>query len=128
MKNKILIYYLSDPISGEIRYVGQTSKTLEERLKIHLRDANYKKNNRRVSWIKSIVKKGFIPRIEFIEEVNCEEWQFWEMYWIEQFKAWGFNLTNGTKGGDGGALIGESYEKMKQKLKGRKFSKETRKK
>ena len=26
-------------------------------------------------------------------------WQFWETYWIAQFKNWGFNLTNLTSGG-----------------------------
>jgi hypothetical protein len=29
------------------------------------------------------------PIIEVIDEVNINEWEFWEMYWICQFKSWG---------------------------------------
>jgi hypothetical protein len=32
------------------------------------------------------------------------EWGFWEIYWINQFKTWGFELKNLTNGGDGGSL------------------------
>ena len=48
--NKVIIYTLSDPISGAVKYIGQTSKTLNERMKIHLKDAKYKKNNKRSYW------------------------------------------------------------------------------
>ena len=37
--------------------------------------------------------------MEIIDEVPEEEWEFWEQYWISQFKCWGFNLTNLTLGG-----------------------------
>lgn len=124
---KILIYTLSDPISGEIKYVGQTSKTLSERMKTHLSDAKYKKVNKRIVWIKSLLKKDLEPIIDIVDEVCEEDWRFWEMYWIEQFKVWGFNLKNGTIGGDG--IRGYVYtEKDKEKMKGRILSKETREK
>lgn len=43
---------------------------------------------------------GLKPIIEIIDEVPVSEWEFWEIYWISQFKTWGFDLTNGTEGGD----------------------------
>ena len=124
---KILIYTLSDPISGEIKYVGQTSKTLSERMKTHLSDAKHKKANKRITWINSLLKKDLKPIIDIIDEVVEEDWVFWEMYWIEQLKVWGFNLKNGTIGGDG--IKGYVYtEKDKEKMKGRILSKETKEK
>lgn len=43
-----------------------------------------------------------------------EDWKYWEEYWIEQFKVWGFNLLNQNKGGGGP----EQYtEEQKQKMR-----------
>jgi hypothetical protein len=47
-----------------------------------------------------------------IDEV--EDWKFWECYWIEQFKQWGFKLENKNNGGGGPS----SYtEEQKQKMR-----------
>ena len=46
---------------------------------------------------------------------KVEDWKYWEEYWIEQFKAWGFTLLNQNKGGGGP----EQYTE-EQKLKMRK--------
>jgi hypothetical protein len=48
-------------------------------------------------------KKAFGENIvlEVIDEVPLNEWKFWEIYWIEQFKTWGFNLKNKNNGGGG---------------------------
>ena len=39
--------------------------------------------------------------LELIDEVPDNEWRFWDSYWISQFKAWGFKLTNKNSGGGG---------------------------
>jgi hypothetical protein len=45
---------------------------------------------------------------------KVEDWKYWEEYWIEQFKAWGFTLLNQNKGGGGP----EQYtEEQKQKMR-----------
>ena len=44
-----------------------------------------------------------------------EDWKYWEEYWIEQFKTWGFTLLNQNKGGGGP----EQYTE-EQKVKMRK--------
>jgi predicted GIY-YIG superfamily endonuclease len=95
--NHVYIYSLSNPISNEIKYVGK-AKNIEKRLREHLYEkANNKKNN----WIKSLKKMNLIPKIEIIDIVDECEWQFWEKYWISQFKTWGFELKNSNEGGCG---------------------------
>jgi len=39
--------------------------------------------------------------LEVLDEIKENECKFWESYWIEQFKIWGFNLLNQNKGGGG---------------------------
>jgi hypothetical protein len=45
---------------------------------------------------------------------KVKDWKYWEEYWIEQFKTWGFTLLNQNKGGGGP----ERYtEEQKQKMR-----------
>jgi hypothetical protein len=39
--------------------------------------------------------------LEVVDDVLTSEWKFWESYWIEQFKQWGFKLKNKNNGGGG---------------------------
>ena len=71
----IIIYTLIDPRDNQVRYVGKT-------------------NN-----IKRLIRNDYKPIIEILDEVDEAEWEFWEKYWICQFKAWGFDLVNATDGG-----------------------------
>ena len=92
-------------------YVGETSKSLKKRLNDHKR------------------KYGSKIDIELIEEV--EDWRFWESYWIYQFKAWGYKLTNKNSGG-GGCEKGtskhtlESRKKIGAPRKGKSLSDKTK--
>ena len=47
-------------------------------------------------------KHGFDIILEIIDEVPINEWKFWEMWYIELYKSWGFKLINKSKGGGGG--------------------------
>jgi hypothetical protein len=93
----IKIYTLSDPITNEVRYIGQTKHSLEERLRGHLKG---KGKTYRVHWINSLKNKGLVPNIELIEEVDKSIGSQTEIYWILMFRFWGFNLTNLTDGGE----------------------------
>ena len=93
----IKIYTLSDPITNEVRYIGQTKHSLEERLRGHLKG---KGKTYRVYWINSLKNKGLVPNIELIEEVDKSIGSQTEIYWISMFRFWGFNLTNLTDGGE----------------------------
>lgn len=96
---KTYIYVLIDPKTNEIRYVGK-SVTPEVRLRRHLSEARISnKKSHRLHWLKSLLKNNTKPKMEIIDEIDGE-WEWLEEYWICQFKAWGFNLVNGTTGGD----------------------------
>ena len=57
------------------------------------------------------------------------DWKFWEKYWINQFKVWGFNLKNRNNGGGGITKHSEQTKQlMSQQRKGKLFSEEYRKK
>lgn len=95
------IYTLACPISGQIRYVGKTTKSLQRRLQGHLCYSN-KNYSHRGNWIYNLKTRGFSPVIELVEELSLDiDWEKAEAYWIEQFKAWGFDLVNDTVGGRG---------------------------
>lgn len=115
--NTVFIYSLSHPITGEIRYIGKTVKKLEKRLNGHIFESKTPSCHRH-NWINSLLKEGVRPEIKLIDIVSKDDWQFWEMHWIEQFKVWGFNLTNGTIGGDGCDWTGKKHTKeTKEKIR-----------
>ncbi len=94
----IHIYVLKDPETGEVRYVGKTKLTLEQRLNSHLRR---KSKNHKGCWINSLKNRNLIPVIESIERVSDETWSEREIYWIQYYKDLGTRLTNSVEGGMG---------------------------
>lgn len=93
------IYILAEP-DGRIRYVGKTRESLRRRLCVHLSDAKRDEKSRRCNWIRSILAKGFLPKIELVGEAEgygCRE----EIAWIKYFRDEGVDLVNTTDGGDG---------------------------
>ena len=117
------IYTIADEF-GYIRYVGK-SNNLKARLKAHIK---CKSNMHKFNWLNSIINRNAYPIIEIIETVNIKDWQESEIYWISQFRYFGFNLLNLTIGGDGGNGFKHSnISKLNMSIakKGRKLSKET---
>jgi hypothetical protein len=99
---KCKVYVLKDPTTDEIRYVGITTRTLEQRLRGHLRDviARPDLNYHKIAWIKHLQKGGLIPKIEQIDEFDTiEEAKEAEVDYIAKYKDQ-YRLTNGTAGGD----------------------------
>ena len=94
---KHIIYALTTPDTGQIRYIGYSSNP-EKRLKKHLQD---KANTHKVHWIQSLKKQGLTPGLLLIEECKADNWQEREKAWIAHYRAQGLPLTNGTSGGDG---------------------------
>ena len=97
MEKTVYIYIILNPITNEVRYVGKTTN-IKRRFYQHL---HTKLNSYCSKWIFSLLKQNIIPEFSIIDEVTEDNWQFWETYWIAQFKSWGFNLINYTNGGDG---------------------------
>jgi len=118
------IYALLDPLTNKIRYVGKANN-INSRLYQHLRD---NARTHKVSWIKSL--NGIKPVLILLDEIEEDEWEFWEIYWISQCKTWGFDLVNHSNGGQG--VLGtkhtlEHKNKISNSNKGKKHSEESKK-
>lgn len=72
-------------------------------------------------------KGGVKPKMVILEEVNGDEWKFWEKWYICLFQSWGFILENKNEGG-GGVIshTEDSKQKISQSLTGKQHSKETK--
>ena len=109
------IYALVDPRNDKIRYVGKTSKRLEQRLGEHYRDLG--RRGHKANWIRSVWDEGLRVIIRLLEECPEEKWQEREIFWIKSFEG----LTNQTIGGEGktGCVVTEeSRAKMSLAHKG----------
>lgn len=104
--DKVYIYGLVDPESDVIRYVGKTTD-LYKRYYYHLQELLDKKkeNYHSKNWIRNIMQKGIAPKIKILEICNTNNWQEREIFWINFYED--NKLTNMTKGGDGGGMLGK---------------------
>lgn len=96
---KYTIYTLSDPLTTEVRYVGQTTRTLHKRREQHISGDHTKKEvTPKMSWIKEMRKEGRHPTIEYLDQVegSREDAFMLENYWINQLLSWGMDLVNVT--------------------------------
>lgn len=91
------IYSLSSKLDPNSKYIGYSSTPLR-RYGEHLIG---KYNTTKCNWIKSLILKGELPRLELLDIVPLKEWEFWEEYYVSLYKSWGFNLVNSTFGGNG---------------------------
>ena len=99
------IYALKDPITQQIRYIGQTRKSIEERASHHWRDRKQQKNenNHKANWISKLYEESNLrPEVILIEKVVISTDNLLnerERYWIAYYRELGFDLTN-TSGKD----------------------------
>jgi group I intron endonuclease len=91
------IYCLFDPITEQPRYIGKSDNPHKR----YLEHLNEKGKTKKINWIKSLKKKSLVPILETLDEVRSEDWKIMECMYISLFKGWGFDLVNGTYGGDG---------------------------
>lgn len=89
MKQKT-VYTLKCPIDGKVKYVGVASD-LNLRFYQHLR---CKENAYNAIWIKYLKKNRLIPIMEEVETIDASISKQAEIYWINQFREWGFKLHN----------------------------------
>ena len=95
---KTYIYALSDPNTGEIRYVGK-SDTPKSRLKSHMQMPNHDCNLPKKEWLRSLVACNQLPMLSILEEVPYSEWEEKEKWWIDYGYKMGWRLTNLIHGG-----------------------------
>lgn len=109
----VFIYCLSDPDTGEVRYIGKT-KNLKSRFSGH----TSRKNKCWSSyWIWSLRNSGKMPimeELERIENSDDKDWQEVERFYIAYFRFLGARLTNL----DGGGIM----KKGRHPSTGKRFS------
>lgn len=111
----IFIYTLSDPRTGEIRYVGKTTNP-KDRLRCHLREARKPFDNHRLHWLRQLEAAGVRPILTVIDQATDETWIEAERRWIAHYRYLRYRLVNGTDGGDGAygrVLPAESWARIR---------------
>jgi hypothetical protein len=83
--NMIKVYRLIDPITNEVNYIGSTKKEILARLVGHLHECYHRERHfpEKSEWIKSLLEKGLIPKIELIEETTDISR---EKYYVQMYK------------------------------------------
>jgi hypothetical protein len=125
MKN--YIYILKDPTNGEVVYVGKT-KDPNKRNRDHRRRCKGKFRSLLDKWKNQIMDVGQYPIMEVIDEFDTSEINFWEKFYISEYKL-KYNLLNMTEGGDGLQNPSEEVRrKIGEKSKGRVHDDDTKRK
>jgi group I intron endonuclease len=110
-----VIYGIIDPITNQIRYVGQTIN-FNKRKSSHYKTAISNKNNTHVyNWLRSLYDNFIIPEFIILEECNIELLDETEIFFINYFRMLGFDLTNSSIGGKSRRGFKQS-EEMKKKI------------
>ena len=95
---QVTIYTLSDPDTGEVRYVGKANNMLR-RLKTHLRDSATR-NTPLYAWVRKLTAKNKLPRMDVLRVVDASEWEEAEREAIACYRIAGglLNLADGGAG------------------------------
>ena len=122
MKTKI--YAFVHPITKEVVYVGQTTKTLIERLKGHYWKLN--EANRGERTLTPLFKylndlKPLKVEVILLKEVDTNEANETEIYYISKYRKINPNLLNEANGGIGGNTISNKTDEEKKAI-GNKIS------
>lgn len=115
----MIVYIVTNKINGK-QYVGYTTKSLEERRKIHLYKSNSNSNKHYFYLFKQAIRKygidnfnwEILERCSSIEEC-CEK----EIYFINKYNTISPNGYNLTKGGNGGIASEVTKSKISNSVK-----------
>jgi hypothetical protein len=84
----VSIYCLREPGTRAIRYVGQTTATLDERLKGHVCPSALRRALPLAMWLCELVGAGLLPKIELLETVPAGKGRGpaadAERWWVER--------------------------------------------
>lgn len=92
------IYKLIDPISDDVRYIGQTNdinRRYNDHLSSSIRENSSQYKTHKSCWIRKLINLGLRPIIEIVQECQTvEESNFLEKFYIEKYTFDGCKLTN----------------------------------
>jgi len=89
----VYIYTLSDPRSGDVRYIGRAIAP-QSRLKAHVNARYY---NDKVKWINELKTDGLLPVMTIIDSVDDKVLaREKEQYWMNKYTMDGCELLNST--------------------------------
>lgn len=96
---QFLIYGLTDPRTGEVRYIGKSTKGLK---RPHEHGRKGRGNGWCKNWVASLAKVGLKYGVTVLECCNTlDELSAAEIHWIRKGREAGWRLTNLTDGGEG---------------------------
>lgn len=100
--SQFLIYGLVDPRNSQLRYIGQSSTSLD-RPSRHWRTKRFREANDHCHcWVRNVLSSGQKPSIVVIQVFDdFEILNDAEIFWIAYFRKAGHRLTNMTDGGGG---------------------------
>lgn len=93
------VYALFSTENGEIRYIGQTTKRLSHRLKIHVKSAMEGRNWPLCKWIRKTLQNNYL--IQSVILIPNAVWNETEIKLIAGYLSNGARLLNCTAGGEG---------------------------
>lgn len=98
MPDGVDIYSLSDPLTGEVRYIGK-ARYAARRFASHLRDSRHR-NTPVYLWIRELASQGCVPTMAVIERTNAVDWPDREKQLIASHRASNARLLNVAAGGN----------------------------
>ena len=123
---KAYVYGLFDETG--IRYIG---KAICPKTRYRLHMCDFRQRNHRTNWIKKQLELGKKPELRILEECNINNVLSRECWWISFGRKVGWNLINGTTGGEGvtGRIVSQATrDKIRIANTGRRPTTETLKK
>lgn len=100
----VSIYVLSDPRDGSDRYVGQTTKSLLDRIACHMAPSSIREKTPRGAWLRELAAAGLRPTARLLRVVGAAGADEGERTEIARLRAEGAPLVNVVGGGFGGTL------------------------
>lgn len=92
------IYALTEPDSGNVRYIGK-AKSAVARLRSHLRDSR-RRNTPVYTWIRKLIENGCKPGLVVLVRCHSGNWKEVERAAIAKARGENANLLNVADGGD----------------------------
>lgn len=113
------VYYLQNPQTAEIFYVGSTQVSIKNRLRTHYQhlkefEKGLRKSNKRYEYLQKL--RPYKAEIHLLEIVTNADLDEREIYYINFFRTVNPNLTNMTEGGRGGCINKYYTEKELEQL------------